>query len=186
MCKIALTRIFKICDLDNDGILNDVELNSFQTYCFDSYLLSQTLDDVKYIVKSIIPDGVSENGITLSGFMFLLTFFIQRGRHELIWTVLRKFGYNNNVTLSEQYCYPDIQIPKESFIELSPKGYAFFTNLFKKYDKDNDGALSPAELSSLCSISDLPPKCLECDLSQVVSTNDKGWITLQGFLSIWT
>ena len=134
-CKIALKRIFTICDLDNDGILNDLELNNFQTYCFDSYLLSQTLDDVKYILKSIIPDGVSENGITLQGFMFLLTFFIQRGRHELIWIVLRKFGYNNSVALDDQYLYPNSALPTDSFFELSPKGYQFFTNLFHKYDQ---------------------------------------------------
>lgn len=29
-CIKALTRIFKISDLDNDGILNDNELNFFQ------------------------------------------------------------------------------------------------------------------------------------------------------------
>ena len=29
-CLRALTRIFKVSDLDNDGILNDNELNFFQ------------------------------------------------------------------------------------------------------------------------------------------------------------
>lgn len=29
-CVKALTRIFKVSDLDNDGILNDNELNFFQ------------------------------------------------------------------------------------------------------------------------------------------------------------
>ena len=30
LCVKALTRIFKVSDLDNDGILNDIELNFFQ------------------------------------------------------------------------------------------------------------------------------------------------------------
>lgn len=30
LCIKALTRIFKVSDLDNDGILNDTELNFFQ------------------------------------------------------------------------------------------------------------------------------------------------------------
>lgn len=30
LCVKALTRIFKVSDLDNDGILNDHELNFFQ------------------------------------------------------------------------------------------------------------------------------------------------------------
>jgi hypothetical protein len=29
-CKKALVRIFKICDSDSDGLLNDYELNAFQ------------------------------------------------------------------------------------------------------------------------------------------------------------
>lgn len=29
-CKAALTRIFHICDIDNDGVLSDRELNVFQ------------------------------------------------------------------------------------------------------------------------------------------------------------
>lgn len=183
---MALKRVFKLCDLDNDGILNDLELNEFQTFCFGSFLLSQTFDDVKYILKSIIPDGVFDNGITLSGFMFLLKFFIQRGRHELIWIVLRKFGYNNTVTFDNQYLYPSIPVPQGSSVELSPKGYSFFTNLFKNFDKDNDGALSPSELNMLFSICEAPPKWFEADYSQIVQTNEKGWITLEGFLSIWT
>lgn len=185
-CKMALKRIFKICDADNDGILNEIELNNFQTYCFESYLLSQTFDDVKYILKSIIPDGVSENGITLSGFMVLMIFFIQRARHELVWIVLRKFGYNNSVQLDQNYFFPKIQIPKGSFIELSPKGYEFLISVFKKYDKDNDDALSPNELASLFQICDCPPKWFDCDFTNIIHTNDKKWITLQGFLSIWT
>lgn len=33
LCVKALTRIFKVSDLDNDGILNDNELNFFQVNC---------------------------------------------------------------------------------------------------------------------------------------------------------
>lgn len=117
--------------------------------------------------------------------MFLLTFFIQRGRHELIWIVLRKFGYNNAVAFNDDYLFPDINIPKGSTVELSPKGYSFFTNLFEKFDKDKDGALCPAELTALFSISDTPPKWSQADYTSIVHTNEKGWITLQGFLSIW-
>lgn len=39
-CIKALTRIFKISDLDNDGILNDHELNFFQVRT--SFLISFT------------------------------------------------------------------------------------------------------------------------------------------------
>uniref|UniRef100_A0A8K9WPI6 Mitochondrial Rho GTPase n=1 Tax=Oncorhynchus mykiss TaxID=8022 RepID=A0A8K9WPI6_ONCMY len=90
-CIKALTRIFKVSDLDNDGILNDNELNFFQRACFNDPLASQALEDVKNVVRKNVIDGVCDNGLTLKGFLFLHTLFIQRGRHETTWTVLRRF-----------------------------------------------------------------------------------------------
>lgn len=42
-CKRALTRIFKICDLDGDGLLDDYEVTMFQKKCFDSPLQLQVI-----------------------------------------------------------------------------------------------------------------------------------------------
>lgn len=42
-CIKALTRIFKVSDLDNDGVLNDNELNFFQVrVCMQRKATSQT------------------------------------------------------------------------------------------------------------------------------------------------
>lgn len=54
----------------------------------------------------------SINGIVLwlhfvLGFLFLNTLFIQRGRHETTWTILRKFGYDDNLELTDDYLYPE-------------------------------------------------------------------------------
>lgn len=48
-----------------------------------------------------LAQGVSSNGLTLPGFLFLHALFIERGRLETTWAVLRKFGYNNELRLSE-------------------------------------------------------------------------------------
>ncbi len=32
-CKKSLSRVFKLCDLDNDGCLSDAELSLFQRRC---------------------------------------------------------------------------------------------------------------------------------------------------------
>ncbi|KAG8269501.1 Mitochondrial Rho GTPase 2, partial [Homalodisca vitripennis] len=67
-CKKALTRIFKVCDMDNDGLLNDVELNSFQKRCFDTPLRPEAMEDVKVVLRKNISGGVSPNNcITLTG-----------------------------------------------------------------------------------------------------------------------
>ena len=41
-----------------------------------------------------------------AGFLFLHALFIQRGRHETVWTVLRKFGYDDNLQLRTDYLCP--------------------------------------------------------------------------------
>lgn len=42
----------------------------------------------------------------ISGFLFLHTLFIQRGRHETTWTVLRRFGYDDDLDLTPEYLFP--------------------------------------------------------------------------------
>lgn len=41
-----------------------------------------------------------------TGFLFLNTLFIQRGRHETTWTILRRFGYGDALELSTDYLFP--------------------------------------------------------------------------------
>jgi len=67
MCKKALERIFKICDVNNDGVLDDMEMYNFQKFCYDAPLQPQALDSVKNIIQANCNNGVVNNGITLSG-----------------------------------------------------------------------------------------------------------------------
>ena len=46
--------------------------------------------------------GVNATGLTLPGFLFLHALFIERGRLETVWAVLRKYGYNNDLTLNQE------------------------------------------------------------------------------------
>ncbi|XP_066292561.1 mitochondrial Rho GTPase 1-A-like isoform X2 [Branchiostoma lanceolatum] len=183
-CVKALTRIFTICDADNDGLLKDRELNEFQKRCFNAPLAPQALEDVKAVVRKNCPDGTRDNGLTLPGFLFLHTLFIQRGRHETTWTVLRKFGYDDNLQLTEEYLYPSFRIPVGCTTELTHQGYSFLTMLFEKYDVDEDGCLSPEELQNLFSVCPIMP--WGPDVNNTVVTNEQGWISLQGYLNQWT
>jgi hypothetical protein len=45
-------------------------------------------------------------GITEIGFLYLHTIFIQQGRMETTWTVLRKFGYGEGLDLREDFLLP--------------------------------------------------------------------------------
>ncbi|CAK9828451.1 Mitochondrial Rho GTPase [Anthophora retusa] len=182
-CKIALQRIFKICDLDNDGLLNDMELNAFQQWCFNTPLQPQVLEDVKAVLSKNIQDGVCNGCVTMKGFMYLQCLFIQRGRNETTWAVLRKFGYDNELQMSKEYIYPPLKVPAGCTSELSHKGQEFLTLLFMQHDRDRDGALSPLEMESLFSRCLVPPWGEE--YKYTVPTNEKGWITFQGYMCQW-
>ncbi|XP_053897714.1 mitochondrial Rho GTPase 2 [Malaclemys terrapin pileata] len=183
-CARALTRIFDISDQDNNQILSDDELNYFQKSCFGNPLAPQALEDVKTVVWKNTTDGVQDNGLTLNGFLFLNTLFIQRGRHETTWTILRRFGYADELELTDDYLYPLFRVPQGCSTELNHFGYQFLQRMFEKHDKDGDGALSPVELQSFFNVFPYVPWGPE--LYNTVCTTDKGLLSLHGFLCQWT
>ena len=61
---------------------------------------------MKEVVKEHEPAGVNDIGLTELGFLFLHTLFIQRGRLETTWAVLRKFGYGDDLMLREDFLFP--------------------------------------------------------------------------------
>ncbi|KJE94590.1 rho 1 protein [Capsaspora owczarzaki ATCC 30864] len=211
-CVAALRRIFHLCDVGKDNALSDSELNAFQFKCFGAPLQQRELDGVKEVVRQHDANDVTAAGLTEAGFLFLHKLFIQRGRLETTWMVLRKFGYDDSLVLRDDFLHPPIEVDAESTTELTSNGYQFFISLFKSFDKDHDGALCPQELEQLFSTSPgnpflsyntngaqtstgasgsglstpahtlgSPAEPFEC----TVTTKD-GWITLQGFLALWS
>lgn len=89
-------------------------------------------------------------GITELGFLYLHTMFIQQGRMETTWTVLRRFGYGEDLDLREDFLLPRyvkqhldpeialmsrFDVPYDCSVELSPLGNQFLTDIFEAYDK---------------------------------------------------
>ncbi|XP_040570556.1 mitochondrial Rho GTPase 1 isoform X2 [Lepeophtheirus salmonis] len=185
-CKRALTRVFMLCDEDNDALLSDEEINKFQRRCFGLDLEPGILENLKSVVHKNCPEGLSKmtGQLTLSGFLALHGLFIQKGRNETTWTMLRKFGYDEDLTLSRDYLYPSFSAPSNSIIELSNIGYDFLTFIFEKYDKDSDKAMSPQEIIDLFSTCPVTP--WGPDLYNTVVTNEKGYLSYHGYLALWT
>ncbi|KAI9098178.1 P-loop containing nucleoside triphosphate hydrolase protein [Phlyctochytrium arcticum] len=184
-CIEALRRIFRLCDLDKDDILNDEEINDFQTKCFGAPLQRQELESVKEVVRESESEGVVDNGLTEIGFLFLHTLFIQRGRLETTWTVIRKFGYGDDLTLREDFLFPRFEVPPGSSVELSSDGYKFFIELFQTFDQDKDGALKEGELAELFATSPSNP-WESSGFPETTLTDDSGAVSLQGFLAQWS
>ena len=192
-CIAALERIFWLCDKDQDGILSDKEINDFQLRSFGKGLAEEELENIKQAVSKISASSVASKGITREGFVHLNHLFALKGRHETIWLVLRTYHYTNSLSLSPAYFSPKLNLPPNTSAELSPVGYRFFVDLFLLFDKDNDGGLSPAELTALFSPTPSLPADWECDDNHPshffpTSTvrNESSYITLQGWLAQWS
>ncbi|KAI7831039.1 P-loop containing nucleoside triphosphate hydrolase protein [Kickxella alabastrina] len=183
-CSDALVRIFRLCDMDGDGILNDAELNDFQRKCFNTPLQQRELEGVKEIVKASRPDGVVSGGLNVEGFLYLHLLFIQRGRVETTWMVLRRFGYGDDLSLREDFLCPEFDVPSDCCVELSPHGYSFLTEIFKRYDADGDSAFVLTSSSKYSAVTGIPWKHNKFPDSTV--TNAAGFVTLEGWLAQWS
>ncbi|NIG59988.1 mitochondrial Rho GTPase [Pontoporia blainvillei] len=143
----------------------------------------QALEDVKVVVSKNVAGGVRDDRLTLDGFLFLNTLFIQRGRHETTWTILRRFGYGDSLELTANYLCPPLHVPPGCSTELNHCSYQFVQKMFEKHDRDRDGALSPAELQSLFSV--FPAAPWGPQLPRTVRT-EAGRLPLHGYLCQWT
>jgi len=123
--------------------------------------------------------------LSIVGFLYLHHIFIQKGKGETTWTVLRKFGYGDNLKLRDEYLCPSMNVTDAQTVELSTLGYKFFTSLFKQFDKDQDGALSHTELENLFSLVS-PGIPWGKKFTDNAVTNEQSFVTLQGFLAQWS
>ncbi|CAN1246879.1 Mitochondrial Rho GTPase 2 [Linum grandiflorum] len=183
-CQRALKRIFLLCDRDMDGALNDSELNEFQVKCFNAPLQPAEIVGVRRVVQEKKRDGVNDLGLTLEGFLFLHFLFIDKGRHETTWAVLRRFGYGDNLELRDDGLpLPSKHAPDQS-IELKTEAIDFLRGTFRLFDIDNHGALRPSELDELFSTAPESP-WNGAPYKDTAETTSQGNLTLMGFLSEW-
>ncbi|XP_010931977.1 mitochondrial Rho GTPase 1 [Elaeis guineensis] len=183
-CVRALKRIFILCDHDRDGALSDAELNEFQVKCFNSPLQPSEIVGVKKVVQEKMPEGVNEHGLTLTGFLFLHALFIEKGRLETTWTVLRKFGYDNDIKLRDDLLPLTFKRAPDQSVELTNEAVEFLKGIFFVFDIDKDGALRPAELDDLFSTAPESPWS-EAPYKDAAEKNVLGGLSLEGFLSEW-
>ncbi|GMM28374.1 ERMES complex Ca(2+)-binding regulatory GTPase [Martiniozyma asiatica (nom. inval.)] len=183
----ALERVFSLCDHDQDEYLNDDEFLSLQQKCFHKTMDITELQSIKNKLNLISPGSVCEKGVNIEGFLQLNKYFCEAGRHETVWGILRTFYYTDSLSIDDKILHPKIEIPQYSSVELSPKGYKFLVDLFILFDKDNDGGLNDAELERLFSTTPgIPKSWQENNFPRSVVCNDKGYVTLQGWLAQWS
>lgn len=183
----ALKRIFYLSDKDQDGYLSDQEMHDFQAKCFEKPLSPEDLENIKLSISKSSPKSNLEKGIDQNGFLQLNKIFAEKGRHETIWIILRKYHYTDSLSLKDSFLHPKFEIPEYSSAELSPTGYRFFVDLFLLFDKDNDGGLNDSELDALFAPTPgFPSFWLDSSFPSSTVRNEAGYITLQGWLAQWS
>eukprot|EP00727_Mastigamoeba_balamuthi_P002420 m51a1_g12175 hypothetical protein (658) ;mRNA; f:1048-3783 len=185
-CVRALTRVFKLLDRNKDGSLDDAELNAFQRLSYEdaAELTAEELQGIKRKVVRAQPDGVDDNGLTLSGFLYLHHKLCERNKAEATWRLLYAFGYDKTLELSELFLQPPMVVGSHERLELSEEGLHFLEDLFRRHDKDGDGALNDAELRELFSVTPGHP-WREGFPAETGNTNADGNLTMAGFMSQW-
>lgn len=123
-----------------------------QVKCFNAPLQLSEIDEVKNVVSEKMAEGVNVDGLTLTGFLFLHALFIEKGRLETTWTVLRKYGYDDEIKLRDDLLqYPSFKRCADAFVELTEKALDFLKRDFVAFDADGDCALRPQQLEELFS-----------------------------------
>lgn len=183
----ALQRIFYLCDKDQDGYLNDKEIQDFQMKCFEKSLADDDLTSIKRTIERYQPQSDMAQGIDERGFILLNKIFAEKGRHETVWVILRKFNYTDSLSLKDTFLRPKFDVPQYASAELSPMGYRFFVDLFLLFDKDNDGGLNDNQLNALFKPTPgLPSSWVDSAFPSCTVRNEAGYITLQGWLAQWS
>eukprot|EP01133_Synstelium_polycarpum_P005872 gene5872-6791_t len=181
-CEQALRRIFQICDLDNDGALNDLEINYYHQRCSHDEMSSEDISELKKFLRTKMPNGVDANGFTVDGFLYMNLLFLAKGPQHT-WLTIRSFRYDDNLVLKQEYLQPNLSVPTGCHVELSNEGIEFLKQWFQRFDSDSDGVLSEKDLTKM--FGPTPGIPWGKSFRSKVTTSDNGDLLLSGYLSLW-
>uniref|UniRef100_M4F6B9 Mitochondrial Rho GTPase n=1 Tax=Brassica campestris TaxID=3711 RepID=M4F6B9_BRACM len=161
-------------------------LKQIQVKCFNAPLQPNEIEGIKRVVQERLPEGVNEIGLTVAGFLFLHALFIEKGRIETTWTVLRKFGYNNDVRLANEWLPPSLfkRAPDQS-VELTDVAIEFLKEKYMLFDADGDNNLRPQEIEDLFSTAPESP-WKEAPYEDAAEKTALGGLSSDSFLSLWS
>jgi Ras family protein T1 len=152
-CRRAFTRIFRMFDKDNDGLLSNAELDAFQYQTFRVPFVERDITGWKKVVSRNNPtdEAVVQDGkFTVAGFLAIFDVFISQNRLDLPWKVLRRFGYDDDLNLNIP---ATVTTPADDKSwKLSPSARQFLAAIFHQFDSDSDGVLSAEDVAAIFSI----------------------------------
>jgi len=179
-CTKAFTRIFRMYDVDNDGLLSNAELNAFQNRAFHVPLVERDVSGWKKVVSKHNPSEervIQDGKFTVCGFLAIFDVFISQNRLEVPWRILRTFGYDDDLNLEiphsvlfppwlssssttttttdnqkEYYQGTMSSSSNKEDWKLSPSAINFLTAMFHQFDSNGDGILSSQDILNIFSV----------------------------------
>jgi mitochondrial Rho GTPase 1 len=207
-CVTALNRIFRIFDSDHDHLLNDVEFGDFHARAFGWKLDESRRTMMKAAMQRESPALIYQDAVTFDGFLHMARRIIENREVRLLWSMLEHFDYD--IDLELRLNTPPVQaiinkLAKRSLdqsCELTEDALAFLRGVFYQFDLDRDGALSNrTPTSSTHTYSTWPSAFGLSELEEafassphipfppnyatVASSNDQGFLDIDGWLSHW-
>lgn len=82
-CLRAFAHIFRIFDINQDGLLDDKDLLALQLKCFDVPLPDEDIAALKREIRLTVLGGVKHNSMTLVGFLAMMSMFIYRSQQQV-------------------------------------------------------------------------------------------------------
>ncbi len=134
----ALERIFRICDKDLDGFINDDELKDFQSIVFKKGLQRNHITAFKEVLVAECQDfdeSQALKGVTLEAFKTFQKILIRKLKMEICWTILRHYGYDNQLQIRQQlwddHSLSDNELDGARSFELTKVAVDFLCGLYK-------------------------------------------------------
>ncbi|KCV67346.1 hypothetical protein H696_06228 [Fonticula alba] len=177
----ALISMFRLSDLDNDGYLNRNELAELQRRCYDQLLGPNvflqtlwTIGHVSNMERLSLPDLLDKFNLLCQG-----------SRHDLVWMALNGFGFDHSFNFSPEYLRPFFPLSQGCSYEFSRDSLVILLRLFNRFSRTQEGYLTPEELLQLF---ETAPRPIFQDflLPSTVNTNEKGWLSVYGWLAYWS
>jgi len=97
--KKVLLKIFFLLDNERVGSINEEQLLRYQKITLPKAELGGMSSLLKTI-QNINPNGIKDSRVNYLGFLSLHNFMVEKMEFKTLWTLLRYFGYDNNLDFS--------------------------------------------------------------------------------------
>ncbi|RID81135.1 hypothetical protein BRARA_A03733 [Brassica rapa] len=180
-CIAALKRIFELYARNNDYILSDDGLSDMNVRSFGIPVMPSRSRELIKSVQELCPLGVKENGLTIDGFLVLITKLINDRKLRTLWTILRTLGYNNDLRLvHEMIPYSSFKRMPDQSVELTDQAIGSLKRAYHRFDN-----LGPQMMESLFETAPESP-WNGAPYKDATEKTSNGGLSLEAFLSLWS